>query len=404
MERYDAVVVGGGPAGSMAARRLAEGGAKTLLLEKRPEFGQVVQCAEGISHQSLTLYFDADPRFIASVIDEARFYSPDGDFFTVRKERVGYVLERKIFDRYVAQTAAEAGAELLTKAHFTKLERKGEGWLVRFKYGGKEEVVEARLVIGADGPGSNVGRQAGLKLDLAPEDYHYAVEYFLVHPAVEDGRIDFFVGDWCCWKGYGWSFPKGGHYGNVGVGVAVLPEGESADLYLNRFVSHYFKGAKIMGKTSSVVPVGGHRMQIYGDGIMVVGDAARLAEPISGGGIPAALVSGSIAGEVGAKALKEGDLSANRLKEYHDRFWKVIDRREYELAYEIRRIFLKMNDDDLRYIFSKLKPLFDGVEIDEIDAFKWARYIFTKAPDLLLFAAKKAGPAFVDYLRRAVGL
>ncbi|NPB04217.1 MAG: NAD(P)/FAD-dependent oxidoreductase [Thermotogae bacterium] len=404
MERYDAVVVGGGPAGSMAARRLAEGGAKTLLLEKRSEFGQVVQCAEGISHQSLTLYFKADPRFIASTINSARFYAPDGRFFTIHKERVGYVLERKIFDRYVAQTAAEAGAELLIKANFTRLKRQNGLWRIFFIYGGKEEVVEARLVIGADGPGSSVGKQAGLKLDIGPEDYHYALEYFMVHPAVEDGRIDFFVGDWCCWKGYGWSFPKGGHYGNVGVGVAIPPKGVSPRQYLENFVSRYFKGAKMLGFTSSVVPVGGHRLRIYSDAIMVVGDAARLAEPISGGGIPAALVSGSVAGEVGAKALAEGDLSAKRLKEYHDRFWKIMNRGEYELAYEIRRAFLKMNDQDLIYLFERLSPLFDGKEIDEIDAFKWARYIFTRSPDLLLFAARKMGSAFVDYLKRTVGL
>ncbi len=404
MERYEAVVVGGGPAGSMAARKLAENGIKVLLLERRGEFGQVVQCAEGISHQSLSLFFNPNPKFIASVIDEARFYSPDGDYFTVRKKGVGYVLERKIFDRYVAQTAAEAGAEMLTKANFTRLERKNGVWRVHFTYKGRPEVVETPLVIGADGPGSNVGKQAGLRLDIPEEDYHHALEYFLVHPAVEDGRIDFFVGDWCCWKGYGWSFPKGGHYGNVGIGVTLLPEGETPERYLQRFVEHYFKGARILGFTSSVVPVGGHRLEIYGDGVMVVGDAARLAEPISGGGIPAALVSGAVAGEVGAKALKEGNLSKSRLKEYHDRFWEIMNRREYELAYEVRRAFLRMDDEDLRFVFKKLKPLFDGKELDEIDAFKWAKYIFTQAPDLLLFAAKKMGPSFVDYLRRTVGI
>jgi len=74
------------------------------------------------------------------------------------------------------------------------LERKGENWLVHFSHKGKNEIVECRLVIGADGPGSNVGRQAGLKLDLDPEDYHYVMEYFMVHPAIEDGRADFFTG------------------------------------------------------------------------------------------------------------------------------------------------------------------------------------------------------------------
>ncbi len=79
MEKFDAVVVGAGPGGSMAAWKLAEGGAKVLLLERKPEIGMVVQCAEGISHQSLTLFFEPDPRFIASRLNRARFYAPNGD-------------------------------------------------------------------------------------------------------------------------------------------------------------------------------------------------------------------------------------------------------------------------------------------------------------------------------------
>ncbi len=402
MEKYDAVVVGAGPAGSMAAKKLAEGGVKVLLLERKPEVGMVVQCAEGISHQSLTLFFEPDPRFIASRINKARFYAPNGDYIEIKKEGVGYVLERRIFDRFVAQKAAEAGAEILTNATFNKLERKGDKWLVHFSHKGKTEIVECRLVIGADGPGSNVGRQAGLKLDMDPEDYHYVMEYFMVHPAIEDGRIDFFTGDEYCYKGYGWSFPKGGHYGNVGVGVALVPPEIGAKPYLERFVNTYFKGGKILGVISSVVPVGGHKMEIYGDGVMVVGDAARLAEPISGGGIPAALLSGSIAGEVGANALKEGNLSKERLKEYHDRFWKAINRREYELAYEVRKVFLKMNDEDIQYIFEQLKPLFHGKDIDTINATEIAKFILKAAPTLLTFAAQKGGPQFVDYLKRAI--
>jgi digeranylgeranylglycerophospholipid reductase len=402
MEKFDAVVVGAGPGGSMAAWKLAEGGAKVLLLERKPEIGMVVQCAEGISHQSLTLFFEPDPRFIASRLNRARFYAPNGDYMEVRKEGVGYILERRVFDRYIAQKAAEAGAEILTNATFTRLERKGENWLVHFSHKGKNEIVECRLVIGADGPGSNVGRQAGLKLDLEPEDYHYVMEYFMVHPAIEDGRADFFTGDEYCHKGYGWSFPKGGHYGNVGVGVALVPPEVGAKPYLERFVNTYFKGAKILGVISSVVPVGGHKMEIYGDGIMVVGDAARLAEPISGGGIPAALLSGSIAGEVGAKALKEGNLSKSRLKEYHDRFWEKINRREYELAYEVRKVFLKMDDNDIQYLFDQLKPLFHNKDLDTVNATEIAKFILTTAPNLLLFAAKKGGAQFVDYLKRAV--
>ncbi len=402
MERYDAVVVGAGPAGSMAARRLAEGGARVLLLEKRAEIGMIVQCAEGISHQSLSLFFEPDRKFIASYINKARFYAPSGDFMEITKEGVGYVLERRIFDRFVAQGALEAGAEILTNATFNRLERKDGKWLVEFSYKGKKEVVESLLVIGADGPGSNVGRQAGLRLDMSPEDYHYVMEYFMVHPAIEDGRIDFFTGDEYCYKGYGWSFPKGGHYGNVGVGVALVPPDVGAEPYLRKLVDTYFKGGRIMGVIRSVVPVGGHRMEIYGDGVMVVGDAARLAEPISGGGIPAALLSGSIAGEVGAKAIREGNLSKERLKEYHDRFWKAINRREYELAYEVRRVFLKMDDGDIQYLFEQLKPLFHGKNLDTINATEIAKFIIKSAPGLLSFAAKKGGAAFVDYLKRAI--
>ena len=110
---YDVIVVGGGPAGSLAARTAAQQGLDVLLIEKRQEIGDPIRCAEGVGKVGLAEFMDPDPKWICADIKEARIYSPDGTCIELTEKmagnEVGYVLERKIFDRAVAKTAARGG-------------------------------------------------------------------------------------------------------------------------------------------------------------------------------------------------------------------------------------------------------------------------------------------------------
>ena len=114
---YDVVVVGAGPAGSTAARRAAELGLSVLLLEKRQEIGSPVRCAEGVGRELLIPFIEPHEHWISATIEKAQFTTIAGDTTETRRAEGGrgYVLERRVFDRVLAEKAVEAGAQLAVK-------------------------------------------------------------------------------------------------------------------------------------------------------------------------------------------------------------------------------------------------------------------------------------------------
>ena len=115
-DRYDVVVIGAGPAGSVAARFAAENGVSVLVLERDREPGIPVRCAEGVSHKGIAPFIEIDERWIASTIEVARLHSPDGNEAHMLNNGTGYVLERRVFDAALCSLACKFGADLLTKA------------------------------------------------------------------------------------------------------------------------------------------------------------------------------------------------------------------------------------------------------------------------------------------------
>jgi digeranylgeranylglycerophospholipid reductase len=116
--RYDLIVVGAGPAGSTAAWQAAELGLSVLLLEKRQEIGSPVRCAEGVPHEALTGFLEPDPLWISARVDRAQIVARIDGRVAQRWTGggdLGYVLERRIFDRALAERAARRGAQVWVK-------------------------------------------------------------------------------------------------------------------------------------------------------------------------------------------------------------------------------------------------------------------------------------------------
>lgn len=399
MERFDLVVVGAGPAGSVAARTAAERGVRTLLLEKEREIGRSVVCAEGISRRALLPFAEPQPRWIASTVDRVKFFGPSGDFFEIVYPEVGYILERKLFDRYLAERAALAGAEIRTAAEYIGAERQDGILWVRYRRLGKEETVETPLLIGADGPASRVGKSLGMRVDIPPDDLHLVAQYLMAHPDFRAGEMHIYVGHECCPKGYGWLFPKGNGIANVGLGIH--PGYGNQLRYLERFVQKRFPEAQVLYIQQSVVPVGGHKLQIVSDHVMLVGDAARLADPFSGGGISPGMISGKMAAEVAVEALEAGDFSEGFLARYPRRYFGRYGQ-EYRLSYGLREFFMGLSDEDLDFLVRELKGVFHHRRLDTLDMIPLARDILKSSPRLFGFLLRKGKDAFRDYLRNTV--
>ena len=171
-DRYDVIVVGAGPAGSMAAREAAKAGARTLMLERDPVIGTPVRCGEATALNGLKEFIPIQDRWIAAVVDHGYIYVPSGERVElVGKDDPGVVLERNLFDRYLAELAAEAGCEIITRADVDGLLQQGDRITgVCYNRFGVHTEVEAAVVIGADGVDSRVGRWAGINTQLALRD------------------------------------------------------------------------------------------------------------------------------------------------------------------------------------------------------------------------------------------
>jgi len=337
-DQYDIVVVGGGPAGSMAAKSAASRDVRTLLLERDSAFGVPVRCAEGVSTKFIGKYVDIEPRFIARKIESIALYSPDDTGVTVDNTgELGVVLERAIFDRHLAELAAEAGAHVQTKSDVTGLIiEKGKIKGVRYSQLGKEHEVRCKMVIGADGVESRIGRWAGIKSEAKPMDLESAYQKTLANIDYDSRKIHIYLGNSLAPGGYAWIFPKGERTANVGIGVKTLMgnPGE-AKRNLDEFIKKHFGNPSVVSETAGGIPCGTPLKEPFADGVILVGDAARHCNPLTGGGIYTAIVSGHYGGDVAADAIERGDVSANFLKIFNKKIYKdiiVVHNRAYRIA------------------------------------------------------------------------
>jgi digeranylgeranylglycerophospholipid reductase len=367
-DAYDVIVVGGGPAGAMAAKKAVEGGSSVLLIEKRQEIGDPIRCAEGVGIKNMDRFIEMEERFYAAKIKGATLYVPDGTPIKLRAknpdETYGYILERKIFDRALVECAAKAGAEVYTKTSATGLIMNG-GTVAGVKINrfGAEKEVAAKIVIGADGIESKVGRWAGIDTTLKPSDIESGVQYLMTNIDIDPDNVEFFLGSQYAPGGYVWIFPKGKDRANVGIGLlgSKIKEGGRPIDYLNKFIETKFPNGKIIEMVYGGIPVSGGIEKIYGNGIMLAGDAAQLTDPITGGGIKHALFSGEFAGTIAAEAVKTGDSSEKMLKKYQTlwekNFGKIMDRN-----LKLKEYYVDMSDEEANKVAKSLQDVdFAGI-------------------------------------------
>ncbi|MBN1456122.1 MAG: NAD(P)/FAD-dependent oxidoreductase [Methanomicrobia archaeon] len=388
-ETYDVVVVGAGPAGSVTARTASENGLDVLLIERNAEIGVPVKCAEGVSRE-IERYVEIDPRWICTKVKGISTYGPDGTAVTLSVEGAdvaGYVLERRLFDKYLAQQAARAGAEVRVKTQAYGLVQEDstvKGVYVRTP--DDELRIRADVVVGADGVESRVGRWAGIDTRLPLSDVCTCAEFLMSDVDVDEHYLETFFGREIAPKGYLWIFPKGKRCANVGLGIGgdVSGEGHRARDYLRSFVNQRFPNGKVLAEIYGVVPLSGPLYETVANGLVLVGDAARHVQPITGGGILQAVQGGKIAGEVVAKAVKEQNVTKKRLREYEKR-WKREFGRVLEVGLKAKNIVLNLNEQELTKFF---QPLGGEIKLKEYSERAFLKTLIMKNPRILVSLVK----------------
>jgi len=357
-DRYDVVVIGAGPAGSIAARTTAQAGLETLLIEKRQEIGSPVRCGEAVGRDTTEKFIPLDSKWIAAEIDCFSIYNAQGDCVVMPPLERTLVVERKIFDRELAHSAAKAGAEVVVKARATGL-CKNDGGVegVRMVVQGEPREVRARVVIGADGTESQTPRWAGLKSIPQLKNYYTAAQYLMTDIDVNPRICQYHIGWAIAPGGYCWVFPKGDKQANVGLVMWVDPkETKTAIAYLNEFVAARFPGRSILAQVVGGIPITNVLPEMVADGYMAVGDAAHQSDPLTAGGISNGMCGGMFAAQAAAEGIKKGDVSKKFLKKY-EQMWDAEFGKLYRRLLRIRHAILSVPDDRLGKIIAEASKL-----------------------------------------------
>jgi digeranylgeranylglycerophospholipid reductase len=329
MATCDVLIIGAGPGGGSAALHTARAGLSTMIVEADPEVGVPVHCGECLSQLAIdNLDLDLPEDVVALECKGIRVIFPDGTAKLLTEK--GYVLEKHLFEQWLADEAVKEGASLHLSHRVTSMERifnsenKFSNWKIDGR--GNEFPIECKAVIDASG----VTGAASKILDMGTEVEVIAGFQYEMTDVPNDGYLDFYLWPKYSPHGYVWMIPKKGERANVGL---VTTDKKGAIKYLDQFVEDtYLKGKTIQNPEwrkpgikprpfGGTIPISGPREITTGDGLILVGDAAGFTSPLFEGGSHLALWSGRAAAKTVASAIRVGDLSNEALQPYV-RAWK----------------------------------------------------------------------------------
>ena len=262
---------------------------------------------------------------------------------------LGYVVDRRRFDRHLMTLAERAGAEVWLKTEGLGYESNGSEYCqVRLRRFNEEITVKARVLVGADGLQSQVGRWAGLRTHIKLTELASCLQ-LIVDQVETDGLLEIITGHRWAPGGYAWVFPKGHGYAEVGLGVIRTLTQENARQHLDRFLQESFfrerfANARVLEIQGGGVPLAAPLRTQHADHLILVGDAARHVNPITGGGIHTALSGGNIAGNYLSELVDDGrPATADHLKEYHDRWLEALGNKMWKL-YDVKTEIFRTAD------------------------------------------------------------
>ncbi|MEP6647144.1 MAG: NAD(P)/FAD-dependent oxidoreductase [Saprospiraceae bacterium] len=365
---YDVVIIGSGPAGTTVARIAAEHHLSVLLVDKKQELGSPIQCSGAVSRHALeSVGIVPDTEFIHEAIYGFDIYNQDGQHKTIDyrdlkpkeygdsddKKPLGYVVDRRRFDRYLMTQAERAGVEVWLKTEGLGYKVNPDGTCTVFLKRFNEEInVQAKVLVGADGLQSQVGKWAGLHTHIKLPELASCLQ-FVVDNVETNGLLEIITGHEWAPGGYAWVFPKGHGYAEIGLGVSTTMTQKNAQWHVDHFIKNSFfkerfEHSKVLEIQGGGVPLAAPLKTQFADHLILVGDAARHVNPITGGGIHTALSGGAIAGNfLGAFLQKNMAATSDHLSQYQEEWLNIMGNKMWKL-YDIKTDIFKTKNINVR--------------------------------------------------------
>jgi geranylgeranyl reductase family protein len=308
-QNYDVILVGAGPAGATLAYELAKKGIGVLLLEKE-KLPRYKCCAGGLTNKTVKLLdFDISD-VVQDVVYKVSFtFNLGTPYLGQHSQPLIYTVMRDAFDYFLVQKAQKLGAALMDGQKVTQIEESGDG----VEIATADNIFRSRLVVGADGAYSVVARELGMRRD---REYVAAIESEIAVPEEElakwKSRVQAELG--CIPGGYAWVFPKHNHL-SIGVGC-LTSKARHLKHYHHQFLSSLNIGNYTITRSSGhLIPTCTKGRLVWQDKALLLGDAAGLADPLTGEGIYNAILSAQLAAPVIENSLAHGKV---KLEDYQE--------------------------------------------------------------------------------------
>jgi len=323
-----------------------------ILIEDHAEIGTPVHCGECLSDIAVAnLELDLPQSVISKRVDGIRVIFPDGT--DKQLSEPGYVLEKHLFEQWIADEAVAEGATLNLGHKLTGMTRiesggKFTGWLCEGK--GDAFPITTKILIDASGVAGVCSKLT--KLNERPKVIA-GIQYEM-HDVPTDGYLDFYIWPKYAKKGYLWMIPKCDGRANVGL-VSEDKKGLVKDLDAFIDITHFSDleitnppwrdGSMSVRGFGGTIPISGPHERTYSDGLMLVGDAAGFTSPLFEGGSHLALKSAVFAAQTAASAIKSGDISASHLAAYQAAWKKEFP--PYDKILKGKTALYDLTDDEM---------------------------------------------------------
>lgn len=351
MKKYDVVVIGGGLAGLTLAQRVAEKGSSVLVLEKKDVIGKrPIRCGEAFGPASdWPEEIPFDHSWVETEIKTVKVVAPGGDLYNLVRHGLGWVINREIMEKWLAKRAEEAGAEVMLNASAVGVVFEHGKWVVTYRKDGSRHEVQGTIAVGADGVDSRAGQWMGIYKNKQRNLICATAQVHIPLPEYDRDALYFFAGPKFVRNGYAWIFPGVNGVNNIGLGTISKSKEQGS---LNEQLRSFLKTQNIQCPGDirflySGIPVGGIEKNCTGRQCLIVGDAAGMAYPLSGGGIINALKAALMAGD---EILAFFSGNKNALPRYEKRF-----KRSFRMFFikeaVARKIMFSCTDDEIDFLF-----------------------------------------------------
>lgn len=336
---YDTIIIGGALAGSRTAGLLAKKGRNVLLIEEHEKIGLPCKCTGLVSWRTPGMLKNLPNRLVVNKLKEGKFYAPNGTSFTLKSKKTAYVLDRPGLDKFLFEQAVKAGAKVKTE-HFETFKYNNNHVEVKTS----KEVYQTKILIGADGANSLVAQHAGLEM---PKNIFVGLQ------TTASGNFgqcaELWFGKNVAPNFFAWVVPENEEIARVGIATKTSPKP-----YYERFLETRLQHNGLKPDVAGVIRFGVMKDTIA-DNVMLVGDAACMVKPFSGGGISYGLIGAQICADATEKAFEENKFDYQFFKQNYDLKWKKKLVPGINKGMMLRKILYLLPDSQVSLMFKMIK-------------------------------------------------